>query len=71
MVLVKEVASQLAKSFTEDAALLERQAALKDTTTILEGAIKKFSKSTFFQGPSSKKDGFVFKLGIQEHVGVL
>ena len=67
MVLVKEVASQLARSFAEDAALLERQAALKkDTTTILEGAIKKYSKSTFFQGTKFKKDGFVSKLGIQE-----
>ena len=34
MVLVKEVASQLAKSFTEDAALLERQAALKKKTLL-------------------------------------
>ena len=49
MVLVNEIASQLAQSFAETASVLAKQKSLKiDTTTILAGAIKKYSKGGFF-----------------------
>ena len=49
MVLVNEIASQLAQSFAEESKLLKRQESLKkDTVIILEGAIKKYSKGGFF-----------------------
>ena len=49
MVLVNEIASQLAQSFAEESKLLKRQESLKkDTVIILEGVIKKYSKGGFF-----------------------